>query len=218
MTSNHRFASFLIAVCLLASGAAICSTRVAAQEEHWWVERAEYGTRSQHNDVTNLLKDLVARGGVNGRVAVNNQTMGGDPMVGADKTLRILARNARDEQREFNYREGSFVPVDMFRGRADDREYRDRDDHHGSSGGREDREDNSLQILRAFYGVQGRTIDVTEVLRSHTRGDALSFVVNNRVFGMDPVVGADKILIVVYRFQGAETAVAVREGNVLTLP
>lgn len=218
MKFTPRFASFAIAVCLLASGIAICCTGAVAQEERWWVMRAEYGTQSQHNDVTDLLKDLIARGGVNGRVAVNNQTMGGDPVVGADKTLRIFARNAREEQREFSYREGSFVPVDMFKVRNDDRENRNRDDHHDNYGGRENRDYSSLQILRAFYGVQGRTIDVTEILRGHVRGDSLSLVVNNRTFGIDPAIGADKILIVVYHYQGAETATAVREGNMLTLP
>ena len=51
-----------------------------------WIVRAEYGTINQRNDVTETLKDLIARGGMNGRVAVSNQTMGGgDPAVGADQ-------------------------------------------------------------------------------------------------------------------------------------
>jgi len=62
--------------------------------------------------------------GVNGRVAVNNQTMGGDPAVGKDKSLRIFARNRRNEERGFNYNEGGFVEVRMFTVRRDDR-----DDH-----------------------------------------------------------------------------------------
>ena len=47
---------------------------------------------------------------------------------------------------------------------------------------------------------------------------ALNFVVTNSALGGDPAVGADKVLIVVYRYQGTETATAVREGNTLTLP
>lgn len=39
-----------------------------------------------------------------------------------------------------------------------------------------------------------------------------------RDLGGDPAIGADKILIVVYRYQRVETATPVREGNVLTLP
>jgi hypothetical protein len=46
----------------------------------------------------------------------------------------------------------------------------------------------------------------------------LSFVVTNSALGGDPAIGADKILIVVYRYQGRESATAVREGNALTIP
>jgi hypothetical protein len=42
--------------------------------------------------------------------------------------------------------------------------------------------------------------------------------VSNNELGGDPVPGADKILIVVYRFRGQETATAVREGNTITIP
>jgi len=46
----------------------------------------------------------------------------------------------------------------------------------------------------------------------------LSFVVTNSALGGDPAVGADKILIVVYRYQGKESAAAVREGYSVTIP
>ena len=77
---------------------------------------------------------------------------------------------------------------------------------------------NGLRIIRAYYGVQRRTVDVTDLLRSRVREGTLSFVVTNGALGGDPAVGADKILIVVYRFEGRETAAAVREGNTLTIP
>jgi len=38
------------------------------------------------------VQDLISRGGVNGRIAVNNQTMGGDPAVGANKMLIVIYR------------------------------------------------------------------------------------------------------------------------------
>jgi hypothetical protein len=75
-----------------------------------------------------------------------------------------------------------------------------------------------LRIIRAYYGVQGRTIDVTEFVRSQVRGDSVSILVANRTLGGDPAIRADKVLIVVYRFQGMESAAAVREGFMLTLP
>src|SRR5215469_4942911 len=130
MKFTHRFVSFLIVAGFLVFLAAIFNPPATAQDERWWIVRAEYGTINQRNDVTETLKDLIARGGMNGRVAVSNQTMGGDPAVGADKKLRIVARNMRNEEREFDFKEGSFVPVDMFTARREDRDLgHDRDDH-----------------------------------------------------------------------------------------
>src|SRR5882724_7716557 len=113
MKLTNRFGVFLAAVFVLAIGAAIFSTGVGAEEEGWQIIRADYGFRNQRNDVTDILKDLVGRGGVNGQVAVNNQTMGGDPAVGKDKQLRIFARNLRNEQREFDFHEAALVEVEF---------------------------------------------------------------------------------------------------------
>ena len=213
MKFTKRHAIFVFKAVLFVLAATILSSRVGAQDNGWWIVRAEYGSRAQHNDVTDILKDLIGRGGVNGRVAVNNQTMGGDPAVGADKHLRIIARNNRNEEREFEYKEGGFVDATMFNVR------RDRDDWNDRPPADRDRDDYAgLRIIRAYYGVQGRTVNVTELLRSRVSGNTLSFVVTNSAFGGDPAIGADKILIVVYRYQGTETAAAVREGNTLSLP
>jgi hypothetical protein len=66
--------------------------------------------------------------------------------------------------------------------------------------------------------VQGRTANVTELLRNMQRENGLQVMANNRSLGSDPAPGADKVLIVIYRVQGQETAAAVREGNSLTIP
>jgi len=213
MKVPNRFAFFVIAAVVFVLGVTIFTTGAGAQNDGWWIVRAEYGSRTQHNDVTEILKDLISRGGVNGRVAVSNQTMGGDPAVGADKHLWITAKNNKNQEREFEYKEGGFVEVAMFNVRRDDRreDWNDRAAYG-------DRDDNGLRIVRAYYGVQGRTVNVTEFLRSRVRGGSLSFVVTNGALGGDPAAGADKILIVVYRYQGTETATAVREGNTLSLP
>src|SRR5467141_2864918 len=221
----NRYVLFVIALVIFAIGATLFSAGVGAQEEGWQIQRADYGFKNQRSDVSDILKDLIERGGVNGRVAVNNQTMGGDPAVGKDKSLRIVARKRRNEEREFNYREGGFVEARMFTVRHDDRDdhpanygNRDRDDHPANYGDR-DRDDwNSLKIIGGYYGVQGRTVNVTEVLRSRIREGVLSFVVTNSALCGDPAVGADKILIVVYRYQGKESATAVREGYSVTIP
>jgi hypothetical protein len=215
MKFKTRFGILAVVFTLFAIGAAVFSSQVGAQDEGWQIQRADYGYRNQRNDVTDILRDLVGRGGINGRVAVNNQTMGGDPAVGKDKSLRIFARNRRNEEREFNFREGGFVDVRMFEVRRDRDDW---DDRGGNYGGR-DRDDwNGVRIIRAYYGIQGRTINVTDLLRARARAGGLNFVVTNSAFGGDPAVGADKYLIVIYRYQGNEAATFVREGNTLTIP
>jgi hypothetical protein len=220
MKFTHRHAMLLVAAAFFAAAFTFLSTRAGAQGDGWVIVRAEYGTKAQHNDVTDIVKDLIGRGGVNGRVAVNNQTMGGDPAVGADKHLHIWARNRRNEERDFEYKEGGLIDVAMFNVRRE--EHRDDwNDRPANTGGQYQQysdDSNGLRIVRAYYGVQGRTVNVTELLRSQVRGGGLSFVVTNSALGGDPAVGYDKVLIVVYRYQGTETATAVREGNTLTLP
>ena len=215
MKLTTRYGIFAVAFALFAIGASVLSSGAGAQEEGWQILRADYGFRNQRNNVTDILKDLIGRGGQNGRVAVNNQTMGGDPAVGKDKSLRIFARNRRNEEREFNFREGGFVDVRLFEVRRDRDDW---DDRGGNYGGR-DRDDwNGLRIIRAYYGIQGRTINVTELLRSRVRDGAINFVVTNSALGGDPAVGADKFLIVIYRYKGQEAATFVREGNSLLIP
>jgi len=131
-----------------AIGASILSTGVRAQEEGWQIVRAEYGHRNQVTDVTDILKDLVGRGGVNGRVAVNNQTMGGDPAPGRDKALRVIARNRRNEEREFTYNEGGSVEARMFNVRRDDW-----DDHPRGDRDQDDR--TGLRIIRGYLRRPG---------------------------------------------------------------
>src|SRR5262249_8673324 len=136
---STRYAIFVIAALFVTAGITFLSTPASAQDDSWQVMRAEYGSRTQHNDVTDIVKDLVGRGGVNSRVAVNNQTTGGDPAVSADKHLRIWARNRRNEEREFDFKEGGFIDVRTFnvlaRNDWGDRQGgygdRDRDDYPG---------------------------------------------------------------------------------------
>jgi hypothetical protein len=215
MKRSTRYGIFVLAAIVFAAAISFFNAPTSAQDNGWQIVRAEYGTRPQHNDVTDIVKDLVGRGGVNGRVAVNNQTMGGDPAVGAEKHLRIWARNRRNEEREFDYREGGFIEVATFAVRRDREDWGDRPASYGDR----DRDDyQGVRIVCAYYGMQGRTVNVTELLRSRVSNGALSLVVTNSALGGDPAVGYDKVLIVVYRYQGSETATAVREGNTLSLP
>ena len=215
MKLSTRYAIFALAALFVAAGINLFSMPTGAQDEGWQIVRAENGTKNQHNDVTGIVNDLVGRGGVNGRVAVNNQTMGGDPAVGAEKHLRIWARNRRNEEREFDFKEGGFIDVATFNVR------RDRDDFEYRQGGYGDRDRDDyqgLRIVRAYYGWHENTVNVTEILRGRMRDGQISFVVTNSALGGDPAVGADKILVVIYRYQGREAAAIVREGNTLTIP
>jgi DnaJ-like protein len=215
MKLSTRYGIFAAAAVFCAAALTFLSSQATAQDDGWQIVRAEYGTKAQHSDVADILKDLISRGGVNGRVAVNNQTMGGDPAVGADKHLRIWARNRRNEEREFDYKEGGFIEAGMFTVRRDRDDW---DNRQPNPGGQYQDDSNGLRIIRAYYGVQGRTVNVTDLLRSRVRDGALSFVVTNSALGGDPAIGSDKLLIVIYRYQGTETAAAVREGNTLSLP
>jgi hypothetical protein len=226
-TTKHSL-KFVVLMLLFTTVVTLFTAGVGAQEEGWQIIRADYGFRAQRSDVTDILRDLISRGGVNGRVAVNNQTMGGDPAIGRDKSLRIFARSRRNEEREFDVHEGGFIDARMFVILKDDwderapaRDERARDERDRSDRSRDDRDRGDardLAIIRAFYGVQGRTANVTEQLRSLVREGVLEVNVNNANFGGDPAIGADKVLIVIYRYHGQEQATAVREGNRLVIP
>src|SRR5215467_1884293 len=215
MKFTNRNAIFLIAALIFAAGFTFFSARSNAQDEGWMIVRADYGSKNQRNDVSDIVKDLIGRGGVNGRVAVNNQTMGGDPAVGADKHLHIWARNRRNVERDFEYKEGGFIDVAIYGLRRDRDDFNDRPANYG---GPYQDDNNGLRIIRAYYGWGGNTVNVTELLRSRMGNGQISFVVTNSALGGDPAVGADKILVVIYRYQGREAAAIVREGNMLTVP
>jgi hypothetical protein len=231
MKATKHSLKFLVLMLLFTAGTALFAAGVGAQDEGWKIVRADYGFKGQRTDVTDIVRDLVSRGGVNGRVAINNQTMGGDPAVGRDKSLRIFGRNRRNEEREFDVNEGGSIDARLFVVRGEDRDDRapGRDDRPRDAQARDDRprddsdrgdrgEARDLLIIRGFYGVQGRTVNVTEQLRAMVRDGVLAVRVNNENFGGDPALGADKVLIVVYSSRGQEQATAVREGERLVIP
>jgi hypothetical protein len=215
MKFKKRFGMLVIAAAVCSFAVALLSSGAVGQDEGWRIIRADYGSKTQRVDVTALTKALVARGGDGGKVPINNITMGGDPAVDQDKWLRIEARGRRSEEREFTFKEHTYLEVRLF-----DVRHEDADDRPANYGGRDrDQDDNAgLRIVRAYYGVQGRTVDVAGLLRDRIRGNTLSLVVTNGAMGGDPAIGYDKVLIVVYRVQGRETATAVPEGNTLTIP
>jgi hypothetical protein len=213
MKFANRYGKFLVVLAVLVIVAPMFGPGVGAQDEGWRIIRAEYGYRTQRADVTNLLNDLIARGGDNGQIYVNDGPMGGDPAQGHEKTLYVRAKNRNGEERVFEYRQHSYLDVRLFDVRRGDR---DRDHDRDLNRDRDD--SNGLQIVGAYYGVQGRTANVTELLRRRVREGRVSLVVANSSLGGDAAPGLEKVLIVVYRYQGSETATAVVEGNTLTIP
>src|ERR1700736_5667891 len=99
---------------LVLLAAAAFPPHTSAQEQSWQVIRAEYAYKAQAVDVTNRLIELLELNTSTGRIAVNNETMGGDPAVGKDKTLRVFARSGSGEQREFDYKEHTYLDTTIF--------------------------------------------------------------------------------------------------------
>jgi hypothetical protein len=172
----------------------------------WQVVRAQWGSGNRWMDVTPRVRVLLSG---NGMVQVNNQNMGGDPAVGASKTLRISARDARGQVRQFSYREGASIDARQFA------------NYGGNPGGGFPGPApgfGNLQIVRAFYGLNNRTNDVSQLLRSQIRNNTLVLQVNNRNLGGDPAPGANKVLAVIYRLGGREQSITVKEGDTLRIP
>ena len=178
----------------------------------WQVMWAEWGAGNRRANVTDRVRALLSG---NGQVKVNNTNMGGDPAVGADKTLWISARDSRGQTRQFTYKEGSYIDASQFYNYGN---------YPGPGGpgpgypGGPDGGYGNLQIVRAYYGLDNRTSDVTQMLRGMVRGNSLTVDVNNRTMGGDPNPGANKVLTVIYRSNGREQTATVKEGSTLRIP
>jgi hypothetical protein len=178
------------------------------------VMQAEWGSGNRRTDVTSRVRALLSG---NGMVKVNNANMGGDPAVGADKTLRIYARDMQGQVRQLSYKEGSNIDASQFYN------YGGGSGSPGNPGypanpGMPGGGNANLQIVRAYYGLNNRTNDVTQLLRGRVQNGSLVIQVNNNNMGGDPAVGGDKVLTVIYRYQGREQTSTVKEGSTLRIP
>ena len=66
MKATHHSWKLLVWLFVCSLGITLFTARVAAQDEVWRIMRADYGFRNQRTDVTDILRDLIGRGGVNG--------------------------------------------------------------------------------------------------------------------------------------------------------
>ncbi|MCP6725825.1 hypothetical protein NL526_27600, partial [Klebsiella pneumoniae] len=80
-------------------------------------------------------------------VKVSNQNLGGDPAVGADKTLWISARDSRGMTQQFTYKEGSSIDASQFYN------YGNYPGPGGPGPGYPGGGYGDLQIVRAYYGL-----------------------------------------------------------------
>jgi hypothetical protein len=186
----------------------------------WQVMRADWGAGNRRVDVTNRVRQMLSG---NGQVKVNNSNLGGDPAVGADKVLRISARDVQGQIRQFSFREGEFIDASQFYNYGGNYPpggypnpgypgggYPGNPGFPGGPG--------NLQIVRAYYGLNNRTSDVTDILRGMARNGSINIKVNNTNLGGDPAPGADKVLTVIYRTQGREQTITVKEGDYMQIP
>ncbi len=160
--------------------------------------RATYGYGSRSFDVTSRLQRQIYNDQINLRVT--NETMGGDPAVGADKALTVLySANGRRDQ--VVVREGDYLRLS------------------GSGMGQGgDPYNRDLQILRATYGSDSQSIDVTDRLQRQIRNGQVNLRVTNVTMGGDPAADGHNHLTVHYSFNGRASQVVVNEGDYLRLP
>lgn len=173
-----------------------------ALAQQYRILHADYGWRDNRVDVTQRLRELARDNDV---FRMGNSTFGVDPAPGHVKSLRIFTQAPNGGNRTFEYREGSTVDGRIFSGwrggdwgdHGDhDRGDHDRGDHDRDRG--HDRRDagqpgGGYVILRAYYGIPGSNVDVTERLRDLARAN-LVFRMGNSTFGIDPAHGVVKTL------------------------
>jgi hypothetical protein len=182
---------------------------------------AQYGTEYRHVDVTNRLKELARQ---DRTFVMGNRIFGVDPDPGRVKALRIYARGPDGRERMFEYREGSVVDGNQFRGwgrgewgqgwsgrwEIGDNDDRDRDHDRGDYGRRDE---GAYVILGAQYGTRRHHVDVTDRLKELARHDR-NFVMDNRTFGVDPDFGRVKTLRIYTRGpDGRNRMFEFREGS-----
>lgn len=172
-----------------------------AVAQQWYVQSADWGVGNRRQDVTRTVRRLV--GGPSFRA--NNQNMGVDPAVGADKTLRIIGRDRQGQVRTFTYKEGATVPSQNFV--AND--WSDR--WQGNS---------QLHIVQAEWrpanGTKGR--NVTSRLQGMVRNNRLDITADNRTMGGDPAPGQPKQLYIAYQYRGRSDSVTVGENARVNIP
>src|SRR5215468_4319207 len=186
--------------------------------------RAEWGVPGNRVDVTSRVRTFVHDGVL--QLEVTRFNLGVDPAPHQNKDLIIRVRRWDGKVEEYKYPERSTCSLELIP--PDRREAREHHDWDRDQDGDRDRDrdrdrdynrhEHGLRILRADYGVEGQSVDVTETLRSRVGDGRLSVRVDNYTLGVDPVPGVHKYLRVDYVFRGERRNVMVDEKTFLQLP
>jgi hypothetical protein len=213
-----RFSRVLLSIMFVTAGLTLGA--VGATAQIWWVQSADYGAGNRRQDVTNVVRRLV-----NGpNFKVTNYNLGGDPAVGRDKSLRIVAKDASGTVRDFYYKEGHQVNAQMFNGGPGSGRPGwpgwpggpggPGNGYPGNGGGNS----YGLVLTSAKWGAGAKQMDVTNRLQGMVRNNRLSVQAINQTMGGDPSRGNTKTLTVLYQFRGRSGSQVASEGNWLNIP
>ncbi|MFI5058813.1 MAG: hypothetical protein ACHQLQ_11555 [Candidatus Acidiferrales bacterium] len=162
------------------------------------VMRAQYGVGNRYADVTDILNSQIQGDALS--LPVTNDVMGGDPDPEQRKQLIVFyIFNGRQSRVLVNEKGMLNLPSnnDVWNpGYSDDR----------------------FEVLEATYGAGDRRRDVTSLVRSQVRGNALQILVSNGAMGGDPAENQKKRLRVIYLWQGLRYQLTAGEGETLAIP
>lgn len=178
---------------------------------------AEWGVPGRKVDVTSRVRTFIHDGVL--QLEVTRFNLGIDPAPHENKVLVIRLREWDGDVKDYTYPERSVARVELdpedWHSRRDGH---DRREHGFRREERQDRHEGGTEILRAYYGTEGRFMNVTDVLRSRIDRGRLFVHVDNYSMGGDPLPGAHKYLRVLYVQDGQRRNVVVDEKTDLRLP
>lgn len=156
------------------------------------VVKAEYGAGETWKDVTDIAKPKLE---ADGKVEASNSVFG-DPLPGAGKTLKVLVKIdgkevslSADENATLSLDQAAQKPAAAAR---------------------------KLEVVKAEYGADGKWSDVTAKVQSLVDGGASSVGATNDNFG-DPNEGVEKTLKIKYKFEGKELEKSATENEEVKL-
>ncbi|MFN7924484.1 MAG: DUF3395 domain-containing protein [Bryobacteraceae bacterium] len=197
----------------VSAGAAPVTWTPVSQSGGLRIVSARYGAQNKFNDVRSRLESLIRDGRL--QTAVNNQTMGGDPIMGKKKTLEL----------QYEY-QGQAFSISLEEDRTLDIPSAPAGavasapapvvtpgtpvPGLGPAGG--------LRVFYARYGAGSTLVDVRERLRPLLQGDRLTVNVGAASMGGDPLPNQEKTLTVIYEWKGRTYEKSAVDGQTLSLP